>query len=73
MTFTMLWYRIRSLYREQGRAFHVLAARYYLGLDNAATLRALEHISGNRILTDAQVDAIITADFDDVNPCEPTS
>lgn len=41
MTFTTLLAEIRATYPEQGRRFHVLATRYYLGAEgNAATFRA---------------------------------
>jgi len=51
MKFTTLRNELRQTYREQPPRFHVLAARYYLGLETRQTL--------SRYLSDEAVDAIV--------------
>ena len=75
LTFSVLVRELRAVYREQPRAFHVIAARYYLGFESGDELRqrSKRHIAitdGPRTghygdihvaaeLTEAQVQAII--------------
>lgn len=75
LTFSSLVRELAAVYREQPRAFHVIAARFYLGAETIEELRkrSERHIaitdgpktgySGNAYirpeLTEAQVQAII--------------
>ena len=50
MRFTELLREITATYREQPRAFHVLATRFYLGAETVQSLR--EHATTTRPVMD---------------------
>jgi len=52
MTFSQLLNEIADTYRDESRAFHVLATRYYIGAESRESLK-------RGPLTSAQVAAII--------------
>lgn len=62
LTFTQLLPEIEATYREQNRAFHVLATRYYLGAETRETLELQArhvHNYSHPMLTQKQVDEIV--------------
>jgi len=59
MKFTELWKALREAYPEQPRAFHVIAARYYLGVETDLQPLTVPRRRGRRpVITVAQMEEI---------------
>lgn len=59
MRFAELLTEIKATYPEQPRKFHVLATRFYLGVDSLAELKSTQDARGAPVLSTEQVETII--------------